>query len=118
MARPERPCPTGTPRVPDVGLPSDRPAIESGVGAGLQTGPRWHGLKGRALPVCRYDLCFRIWVVLRSGISERRLPVGAEARGAHGTHFRVWAPHHGQVAVSLEDERGASLAEVPLQPEP
>ena len=56
--------------------------------------------------------------MLGSGISHRNLPVGAEARGTHGTHFRVWAPHHGQVAVSLEDERGASLAEVALEPEP
>ena len=37
-------------------------------------------------------------VAVGSGISHRSLPVGAEARGTHGTHFRVWAPRHGQVA--------------------
>jgi maltooligosyltrehalose trehalohydrolase len=50
-------------------------------------------------------------------LSHRRLPVGAEVRGAGGTHFRVWAPQHARVAVTFEDTSGAMLGEYPLQPE-
>ena len=53
----------------------------------------------------------------RSSLS-RRFPVGAEVCGASGTLFRVWAPRHREVAVVLEDGRGAALAEFPLPAEP
>jgi maltooligosyltrehalose trehalohydrolase len=45
----------------------------------------------------------------------RRFAIGAEPQG-EGTHFRVWAPKHEEVAVALERGSGARLA--PLQPEP
>ena len=50
-------------------------------------------------------------------LTHRRFPVGAEVRGARGTHFRVWAPRHRRIAVALEDESGTPLVEFPLQPE-
>jgi hypothetical protein len=33
---------------------------------------------------------------------DRRLPIGAEAFGSEGVHFRVWAPKRKRVEVVLE----------------
>ena len=45
---------------------------------------------------------------------HRRLPIGAEYRGARGTHFRVWAPAARRVEVVFE----GGPAPIALQPEP
>src|SRR5438067_895776 len=47
-------------------------------------------------------------------LSERRLPIGAEA-GDGGAHFRVWAPRRRRVAVVLES--GSAAGEHDLRPE-
>jgi maltooligosyltrehalose trehalohydrolase len=48
-----------------------------------------------------------------SGSGSRRMPVGAETMNGGGVHFRVWAPGHDAVSVSLDG--GAVLAA--LQPD-
>lgn len=47
----------------------------------------------------------------------RRLPVGAEPGPDGGVHFRVWAPAHRRVAVTLEDQNGDAAHIAPLAPE-
>ena len=46
---------------------------------------------------------------------RRRFPIGAERLGPSGTHFRVWAPRHREVALIIEDESGNTVNEMPLQ---
>ena len=45
-------------------------------------------------------------IVTAGDTLQRRLPVGAEPRSGHGTHFRVWAPSHSLVRIVLEDAQG------------
>jgi maltooligosyltrehalose trehalohydrolase len=52
-----------------------------------------------------------------STVTRRRYAVGAEALGADGVSFRVWAPGHSSVGVVLEDLHGAQR-DIPLQAEP
>ena len=48
---------------------------------------------------------------------QRRLPVGAEAQPAGGTHFRVWAPRRRRVEIVLESETGERLSAFELKAE-
>src|SRR4051794_11149743 len=45
-------------------------------------------------------------------MSERKYPIGAEARAGAGTHFRVWAPKRRRVEVVLEHDRGRVAVEL------
>lgn len=54
-------------------------------------------------------------IVTAADTCQRRLPVGAEPRSGHGTHFRVWAPSHSIVHVVLDDERRVERSTHPLR---
>jgi len=57
-------------------------------------------------------------MLVRSEITKRRLPIGAEAQG-HGTHFRVWAPRSESVSIELGEDCQSqrSLGTFPLEAE-
>src|SRR5207253_2645206 len=46
----------------------------------------------------------------------RRLPIGAEACGSDGVHFRVWAPQRQRVAVVLEEKAGQPAIDLAREP--
>ena len=72
-------------------------------------------MNGRAQ---RYKLCLTRDVrPTPELLLSRRIPVGAEPVGSHGTHFRVWTPRHRDVFLVIEDEFGAVLSELPLDAE-
>lgn len=53
---------------------------------------------------------------MRSALSVRRFPIGAEAADA-GTHFRIWAPKARRVAVVVDDGSGVPAGDRELERE-